>query len=417
MRKFSAFFAFCLVLACSGLASAEGFAVYEWGARSTALGGAVTARQPDPSAVAANPAAITMLKGKQLQLGFSLVMPKGNASFDDQDYGMDGEYKLRDEYWAMPSAYYTHELSDRITLGLGEYTRFGLGMDYPKHWPGRYSIHNVELQTFSVTPVMGIQVTDNLSVGLGFEAMYLDIMIKKAVDLSPLVPGSPPPSKATDAQSTLEGDSWGFGGSLSLHYTIDENWAVGLIYRSAVKQKVKGEARFEPPAWAGSSVVSDAHANVTLPESVTAGLAWTPNEQWSVEVGATWTRWSRFRYLNIHIDDLPDSYSKRHWKDAWRFSIGVEYYPVDWVALRAGFIWDQCPVTKANEDYLIPTAHRQIYSLGLGFHLEDWTIDLGYGLLNVNERHYASRPEDHIYKSSTHRSLSHIAAVSVTYKF
>lgn len=417
MKKLRVLLLVCLLLSTASMAQAEGFAVYEWGARSTALGGTLTARTPDPSAVASNPAATTMLPGQQLQIGFSLVMPKGNASFHDEDNGMTGEYKIRDEYWGMPSFYYTHQLNDTFTLGVGEYTRFGLGLDYPKQWDGRYNIHNVELKTFSLTPTLGIKLTDDLSIGLGFEAMYLDIMIKKAVDLSKLV-GAPAPSRVTDMQSILEGDSVGFGGNFSLHYTFNEQWSAGFIYRTAVKHKVEGEAKFEmPTALGGRTWTEDAHANVTLPESATAGLAWAPREDLSIEIGATWTRWSRFRYLNVHIDNSEDSLSDRHWKDAWRFNIGAEYFPVDWLALRAGFIWDQCPVVKAHEDYLIPTAHRQIYSLGMGFYLDNWVIDLGYGLLNVNERKYASRPEDGVYKAQTHRSLSHIASVSVTYKF
>lgn len=52
-----------LLAAFTGSASAEGFALYEWGARGNALGGSMVGRADDPSAVAFNPAGITQLEG------------------------------------------------------------------------------------------------------------------------------------------------------------------------------------------------------------------------------------------------------------------------------------------------------------------------------------------------------------------
>jgi len=38
----------CIVLGTAGVVQAAGFAIYEWGARGLALGGAMTARVDDP---------------------------------------------------------------------------------------------------------------------------------------------------------------------------------------------------------------------------------------------------------------------------------------------------------------------------------------------------------------------------------
>lgn len=58
----------CLAL-CPLQAWAAGYGVYEWSARGNALGGAMVARDADPSSVAYNPAAITDLEGAQIQMG------------------------------------------------------------------------------------------------------------------------------------------------------------------------------------------------------------------------------------------------------------------------------------------------------------------------------------------------------------
>lgn len=405
--------ALCLVLFPASTAMGEGFAVYEWSARGVALGGATMARAADPSAVAANPAATVHLPGAQVQAGLSMVMPVGKIKFNDDANGRHGRYKVADEYWPMPSAYFTYQATDKITLGIGEYTRFGLGLDYPKNWHGRYNIQNIELQTASVTPVAAFRLTDKLSVGIGFEAMYLDVLIKKA-NATPY---------GADIRAKIEADNVAFGGNLSLHYKLNEQWAFGAIYRSAVQHEIEGDVRLSlPAAMGGGHVSSDAHANLTLPESFAASVSYSPRPDLSVELMATWTRWSRFRYLNIHFDDNPISDgadSTKHWKDAWRLGIGLEYSPLDWLDLRVGYVWDGCPVSEGHEDYLIPTANRQIWSLGTGMRWNDWTLDLAYAFLYAHSRSYTARPgnPDWVYKSKTYDTRSHIVSFSVGYKF
>ncbi|MDR1126107.1 MAG: OmpP1/FadL family transporter [Deltaproteobacteria bacterium] len=399
----------CLVLASADGARGEGFAVYEWSARGLALGGAAMARAPDPSAIASNPAALVYVPGTQLQAGASLIMPVGRIEFDDF-----GRERVADEYWVIPHGYFSHQVTENFSLGIGEYTRFALGLDYPKNWPGRYNIHNVEVQSVSVTPVAALKLTDKLSVGLGLEVMYLDAIIKKAESTKT----KDHPAGYGDAWVNLNGDSFGFGGNFSLHYKLDEEWSFGAIYRSAVQHKVEGDSKVEmPAALGGGTQKQDLHANFTMPESVSAAVAWSPTPDLSFELMATWTRWSRFRYLNLHFEDGSTAYMTEHWKDAWRFGLGVEYSAADWLDLRAGYVWDQCPVTERYENYMIPTANRQIVSIGTGLKWDDWTLDLAYAFLWAHARSYDDRPQDGVFSSKTYDTRSHIVSMTLGYKF
>lgn len=405
MKRLCLLAAVCMALLPIQAAWGEGFAVYEWSARSVGLGGATMSRAPDPSIIASNPAAMTRLGGTQLQGGLSLVMPVGKIKFNDAAYGMDKRYKVADEYWPMPSFYLTHQATDRLSIGIAEYTRFGLGLDYPKHWDGRYNIHNIQVKSMSLTPAAAVKVTDSLSLGAALEFMYLDVIIKKAV----------PTGTPVDGQIDVQGDNVSVGANLSMHYQLNDQWAFGAIYRSPVQHQVEGESWLDLPG--GRHVSRSANANLTLPESVSASVAYSPIPELSFELIGTWTRWSRFRYLNLHFEDGSRANSTKHWKDAWRLGLGVEYSPVEWLDLRAGYVWDQCPVSKANEDYLIPTDNRQIFSLGSGIHLDNWTIDLAYAFLYAHKRNYASRPADGVFASETYDTRTHIASFSVTYRF
>lgn len=412
---------------------AEGFALYEYGARGVALGGAMMARTPDPSAVAFNPALITKLPGQQFMAGFTGIHPVGKMRWEEEN-GTGGTTELRPGLWAIPHFYYTHQINDDLYFGIGEFTRFGLGFEYPHDWPGRFNIYEVSLVSGSLNPNLAWKVTDKLSIAAGVELVYVDLDLKKRSKFD--VPNPFGPTSMEVDTSITEATAWGVGGNIALHYDITDQWAIGLQYRSHVRVHAFGDTEFSylglsgaaagvGPVEAGAhntyqNTFKDgtAHSVVVLPESISGGIAFTPNEDFSIEVGAVWTRWSRFRGLNIHMPNgLPTAKNPKDWENVWRFNVGVEYKALDWLTLRAGYVWDQSPMTSKFEDYLVPTDDRNIYSLGVGFHGENWNLDLAYAFIDPGKRNYN---RNDITKTVTSRSKStrtELFSVSLSYSF
>ena len=425
------FFVAVLVLLGGEPAWSEGFALYEWGARGMALGGAMMARPADPSAVAFNPALITQLPGIQIQVGVTAVMPSGSMRLEDSAMGVDASNNLARSTWHIPHAYYTQRINDSLTVGVGEFSRFGLGFDYQKGWPGRYNIHSLALTTLSVNPVLAWKVSDSLSIAGGVELMYMDVGLDQMVN--PKFQTSGPGavnfggSDLYDVDSDMDADGLGVGFNLGLHYKLNDEWAIGLAYRSQVSQRVKGENKITPqtddPAIAGmlGSLYKngDMHATVVLPDSISGGIAWMPRPDLSIEAGAIWTRWSSFRSLRIHLEDPMNivSETKMEWENSWRFNLGVEYWPMDWLALRGGYVYDMSPMSERYESYLVPTEFRNIYSLGVGFVWEDVTLDLAYSFVDAKGRSYSARPESGVPDSYAQRMMSNQFAMSAGYKF
>ena len=173
----------CLLVctALVGTAQAEGFALYEWGARGNALGGTMVARKPDASAVAYNPALMTKLEGTQVMAGFSAIVPdaKVDVNYGGQTYTGEGAHNV----WTPPHGYLTTQVKDNLWLGMGIYTRFGLGTEYDDpNWAGRYNIYDAEIQTVSYNPNVAFKITDKLSAAVGIEFMTLDLKLKKKID-------------------------------------------------------------------------------------------------------------------------------------------------------------------------------------------------------------------------------------------
>ena len=421
MRKLSVFLIVAgLVLTGAGSALAEGFALYEWSARGVALGGSSVARKPDPSAVAYNPALITKLPGIHIQGGFSAITPDGSMRTTDA-LGNTRSTDLKPATWVVPSLYYTQQLSERWFLGVGEFSRFGLGFEYPHSWPGRFNVYQVGLTSASVNPNIAYAVTDKLSLAAGVDVTYVNLDLKKRTAL---------PNPAWEIDSNIQdANDYGLGFNLAGHYQFNDQWAAGLSYRSQVKVRAWGDVQFTDvngniPAGVYRAAVKDgsAHAEVLLPDSIAGGVSFTPIPELSFEAGGTWTRWSTFRSLRIHVPETmvnPQGISESHknWEDSWRFNFGVEWQALDWLALRAGYVWDQSPMTERYEDYLIPTDGRNIYSLGVGFKYDAWTLDLAYAFIDAKGRSYGANAETHVLDSKTKNSTTDIFSVSVGYEF
>lgn len=424
MRKFVLRAALLAVftLLMAGTAMAEGFGLYEWSARGIALGGATVARKPDASCVAYNPALLARLPGKHVMVGASAIQPTGSVKVAGV-----GRTSADEKTWFVPHLYYTHQLSERVTFGIGEFSRFGLGVKYPSNWPGRFNVNEVDLSTMSVNPNIAIAVTDKFSVAVGVEVLYVDMTLKKRAGFS--LPGG---IGFQEVGSDIDGATdLAAGYNLAMHYQFNEQWAAGLTYRGQVsiqpegpltysKEQYTGNPAGKPFADAGYAANfhdGNAHATVVLPDSVSGAVAFTPMPELSFELGATWTRWSTFRALRIYVPEpIGVSESTKHWKDSWRINAGVEYEALDWLTLRAGYTYDQSPMTDAHEDYMVPTSHRNIYSAGLGFKWNDWTLDLAYAYYDIAGRSYRADSVEHTVKSKSEADAN-VFALSIGYEF
>ena len=416
-------FAWGLVLVTAQFCSAAGFAIYEWGARDMALGGATVGRADDPAALSSNPAGITQLDGIQVTAGIMGIHPV-------LDIVADGETDTSDEdaLYLPPHFYATWKVNDRYSLGLATFSRFGLGTVFDDDWEGRYNSYEATMQSVSVNPNVAVKVTDKLSAAFGVEAMYLNFNLKKKINFSAV--GQP------DGDTDLLADGFGYGFNMALHYQPCQYAKVGLSYRSPVTMKVTGDAEFSdiptapvPFETLGAFRDTSAHGVVTLPDSFSFGVAVYPMDKLSIEVGAVYTLWSKYNELTIGFGDdvIPvngnpfdltdETSSEKNWNDVWRFNVGVEYAALDWLDLRLGYVYDNTPVPDETIDYLLPDSDRQIFSGGLGFHKDNWALDVNYSYLLFADRDIDERLEDYVYDGKVKDADAHIAGVSFTYKF
>lgn len=407
-------------------AQAEGFAIMENSARGMGLAGGLIARGGDPSTLAYNPAAMTLLDGTQMQA--NLAVSQFYWGVDTRDFkGNDtGNFHSAHQTWPIPSFYVTHQLNDKMWLGLASYTRFGLGVKYPHNWPGGYNLQSVQLITNSINPNIAYKINDHLSVAVGVEMMSASMQMRKNLNSNPAL------SALSPGDVSINGHGVSFGGNVALHAKINDQWSMGLTYRAPMSLKVSGKTRYDsqigktPMGQAlGLSMLQNSRLRGTLhlPDSIGFGVAYKPLENLSFEADAVYTLWSRFRDFNMYMKDPVNAWqpTDRHWRNSWTLGISGEYKPVEWLALRLGFMYETSPMNLGNADYMVPSNGRNYYTAGVGFFYKNWTIDLAYMYIHNHVLDYTNAamadPASGVVAGKTTHPHAHNFGIGIGYKF
>jgi long-chain fatty acid transport protein len=390
---------------------AAGFALIEQsvaGMGTAYAGAAASANSVDT--LYFNPAGITRLPGTRAAAAVHLVLPQtefsnegttfspvvGGAPISGGDGGDAGGLA------AVPHAYLSHQLNERVWLGLGINVPFGLTTEYDDDWVGRYHAIKSQVKTINLNPSVAFRVNHQLSLGLGVSAMYLEGEFSNAIDFGtlnviPLAAGGlggalgPVGPGQADGKAVIEGDSWGWGFNLGALFELSEDTRIGLHYRSEVEQDIEGDVRFTLPTPALAGIFSDSavEATVDLPATASLSAFHQVNDEWAVMADYTWTGWSSIPELRFKFDNgLSDSVTTFGWKDTSRVSLGATFQPSDlgWV-YRFGVAYDESPITDAeSRTPRLPDADRIWLAVGAGFQpTANLQVDIGYAHLFMND--------------------------------
>jgi long-chain fatty acid transport protein len=381
----------------------SGFALFEAGARGSALMGTMVARADDPSAIFYNPAGLVQLPGFQVMGGFSFIVPR--VEIVTHCGGADTPTLMDSHVSAVPHLFAAYRVADRVWLGLGLNSPFGLGIKYNDDWPGGANVIKADIQTLNFNPTVAVKITDYLAAGAGLDIMYFKFDMKRILPLPLVGPQT----------LHLEGDTWGVGFNLGLHLKPRDDLSLGISYRSQVRQQITGPAQFQPY----NALNAAARGSIILPDMVFTGIMVRPLDKLSVEVGAIWTRWSLFRNFDVKFDNALGTLSERKdWHDTWRGQVGVEYRVLPWLDLRAGYSLENEPMPDKYVDYLVPSSDRRHnFSCGTGFRWRAMTMDLAYTLVYLPDHTVNTSLGTGVLPSTFQGRLSHVVVCSLGYKF
>jgi long-chain fatty acid transport protein len=348
-----------------------GFALFEAGARSFAMGGAFAAVADDPSAMFWNPAGLAFQadKGMQFMGGATLIFPEQDF-FGEDPFPGEGYVTSQKSQMFFPEAV---DISPNIGFQLTEWLSFGLAIDY-------------RITTIDLTRQIGVVDPFTQSVAdVGQVHMFTD-------------------GAGNDAWAWHAGFLAKLGSGLSL----------GVSYRSDTDVDVEGEASFSQystgnpmlDALVASLIPFDENIPVSVkieyPASWTVGLAWS-NEKWTVSGQVAWFDWSIFQELNLVFPSHPE------------FNEGIDQRYVDTNKYGLGLEYDETPQPEEVMSPLLGDGDREVITFGVSWTAKHLWIDTAFQYIDLETRStpgYSSTGYEGRYEGG-----ANLFAASIGYRF
>ena len=314
---FATMVAVSLFFWCASSAGAGGFALVQQGTAAMGQGNAFVAEADDASAIFYNPAGLNQIKRAQVYQGVFLNHP-------DREYsggGQDSETNHR--LYPSMTGYVAVPVHERVALGLGFFSPFGLGTAWPPTWAGRYITTYSKLTTYNLNPVVSVKVIDNLSLAAGFDVLWSKVRLQRKTPV--VVRGKTFP----DGETEFTGEGSGTGYNLGLHYEPLTGVKLGVAYRSQIKVNHQGGFTTSLPVPLPGGTASGAQGSIVYPSSMTMGIAYSRFKPLTVEFDTTWTGWSSYSKQKVLLDipltanGVTTLTNPKNWHDTWAFRFGA----------------------------------------------------------------------------------------------
>jgi long-chain fatty acid transport protein len=310
---------------------------------------------------------------------------------------------LKKQLFFPSNAYVAYTLDNGLAFGIGFFSPFGLGTEWPAEWDGRRIALKTDIRTFFINPTVAYRINEQLSIGAGASYVFTDVKLKyRTRTYSTLTPPTP---AAYDGTASLEADGNAFNFNVGLLYKPLEDLSIGLSYRHSTNVDYSGQASFKDmqalsPWFPGG----EGKTTIELPNTFFGGVAYTITPDVTVEADLQYTGWACYDVLQIDIATGPaapaalgggplqksPAPAMKDWKNVVMVRVGGEYR-ADPFAFRAGFIYDQTPQPDKSVEPMLPDANRVEFTLGLGYRITPAiNADVAYQFILFSDRSVAA---------------------------
>jgi long-chain fatty acid transport protein len=433
------------------------------------MGTAFTSVADDGSALYYNPAGIAFQPGTRFEMDNLVVVglfhffplsPAPGTVIPEKGYNGS----IRPKFIPVGSMYFTHQLSDRSTFGVGIFAPFGLAANFTNFndsdpsltkFTGRFAGTRARLESVWIQPTIALRITDNSSIAVGGALVYTHLFIEQSF-LNPLDDGLefgreaaatifPGVDKELAARSIArllpEGRSRIAGTSLSpgfaagfLYRHPERRFNLGLMYRSAVVHHLNGKADFafnggftlEP--FIGSDLLPRAFPNQPIkgtfvtPATYALGLS-TRMGSTTLAADFHFQDYRRFQSVPLNFSETEDTNEdvrtpaeqrlEFDFRDSFHIAVGLEKQLGSSVTLRGGYLYDRSPVVERSVGPLFPDANRHSATVGMSMRTGNTEFTLFYEAMQFANRHTNVGGNVNQGTNGEYRNFAHLAGMSL----
>ena len=344
----------------------NGYFAHGIGVKAQGQAGVGIAWSQDALAAATNPAG-TALVGDRIDLGGTWFVPRRRAEIVGNAFGPDARFDGNaDKNFFIPEFGYAKQLSPTIGAGLAVYGNGGMNTRYRSNPYSRFGATGtagVNLEQLFVTPSIAWKPHADHSIGIGLNIAYQRF---KADGLGLFGGFSASPTKVSNLGTDTTvgaGVRLGWIGNVSPGLTLGATWS----------SKVHGKFDDYRGLFSG-------RGGFDVPENYGVGVAFRPDERWTLGVDVQRIRYSRVASVGNPIDSLlqgvPLGVSDGPgfgWRDITAVKFAVSHKLNANLELRAGYSHSQQPVPSSQTFFniLAPGVVQNHFTLGATWTLAD----------------------------------------------
>jgi long-chain fatty acid transport protein len=383
-----------------------GFLIPEQGAKASSMSGAFAATADDPSAIFYNPAGLAQQRHMTAYAGTTLINFTNEFTGDPNSpvtAGTTASYKRH--LFNVPNMYAALPIGNNLTVGVGVFAAFGLRTDWADPFPGRYISKDADLKTTSVNPAVAWQ-SDNgkIAVGGGFEYRRARVILNaNRMSLNPFT------GRIVDIANTRLASDYGSGTGFNFGVLLKptSRIRVGASYRSAMDIDLEGHAdvtqistgNAQLDAIIASQLPPDQaiKTKFPFPDIATVAVAFSPTEDWDIELDMMRTGWSAFDALTVNFQTTPaNSFTRvQNWEDSTSYRLGINHNINEMWDVRFGAVYDKNPQPVEAVSPLLPDSDRVGVTFGTGTRLgEHLFADWGVMVLHFKDRDTQGRNDE-----------------------
>ena len=361
--------------------------------RAYTQGSAVCARAYSAATNWYNPAGISFLEGSNVSTTFAYENANMGLNSDLTGHKIES----KEGHYFIPSLFYTDN-KGKWGWGVGLNSAYGLSTDWDNPVTD-YVSTKTELTAFNLNPNFSYAINDQFSIAAGLDISYAEASMGKKINqtflnsyLYSLFTGNNSLILSSDAESTLEGDDTAIGWNTAFMTQLNDTLQIGLTYRSRINYNLEGEATLEglngmaALAFGGTEYKTNASVKMSIPETLTLGIAKKISEKTSVEFDIEYTRWSAFNEVKIKYKETQQSRrailntgnpTNKDWDDTLNYCLGIEHQLNPQILLYGGTRYRPTPVPEITQETSLPSADLYEIATGLGIILKNSIIDFG----------------------------------------
>ena len=360
----------------------NGINLIGYGAESTLMGGADTAVARDTSALNTNPAGLAQIKGKLFD-GYGSLLRTTDLAHKDalNDQHADNRYVM------LAGGGYAQQLESLpCTAGIGFFSQGGAGAEF-KHIKTPFGTDDEMSSLFGiakVTPGLGCQVTDKLSIGGSVSLIYASIEQKFFYHT--------PPAGNFAGFENKGADTIRFGFKLGAQYKLNEQLTLGASYTEKTELPLTGgTAKFN---FGSSGIAKYDNLSIkgfALPREVAIGAAFKPNAELLLSAKINWINWAdAINDVTTKWSDTSSTFApatmvnvnQQDWHNQIVYALGTAYTYDDKTTLYAGYNYGKNPVPKNNSSALLAATLEDHITLGFARKLDEtWKLTSGIEFL------------------------------------